>query len=63
MADYIMTEDEHAQLTDIINEYWVDFSKLVAAQLNKVSPHLRSQLLMMLEDSSSVHGSDYGRYL
>ena len=58
-----MDEDEHILLTKIKDHYWIGLSKLVAACLNKAPEHLHGELLMMLQDSSSVYGSSYEDYL
>lgn len=58
-----MTEDEHNQLVEICNQYWQDFSKLIARMLEKAPKHLHNELLAMMQDHSSVYGSNYEKYL
>jgi hypothetical protein len=50
-------------LSDIKNEYWIKFSKLIAETLKKVPISLHDELLIMLQDASSVYGSNYEKYL
>lgn len=58
-----MTEDEAIQLNNICNEFWVEFSKLVARSLDQnTSPDLEDPLLEKLGEHSSVYGSDYAKY-
>jgi len=58
-----MTEDEHIHLVEVGNEYWNEFSQLIAAKLQKVPPHLRDEFLAMMQDKSSVYGSCYDKYM
>jgi hypothetical protein len=50
-------------LFELKNEYWIEFSKLIAQTLKKAPAHLHDELLMMLQESSSVYGSGYDKYL
>lgn len=59
----ILTEEEDDLLYEIKNQYWHDFSKLVGETLNKVPEKLQDELLMMLQDCSSVYGSEYEKHL
>lgn len=43
--------------------YWRDFSKLVARYVSKTPADLHRELLMRLQDRSSVYGSNYRSYL
>lgn len=54
---------EHVMLTKICNEYWKEFSVLVAKHLEKAPHHLQDILLTMIEDHSSAHGSDFVRHM
>jgi hypothetical protein len=58
-----MTSDEHDQLHNICEDYWKEFSQLVAKHLGRAPHHLQDQLLLMIEDRSSAHGSDFTRYM
>lgn len=57
-----MTENESITLNDICNEFWVEFSKLVAQTLDRTTPDLEDLLLEKLGEHSSVYGSDYAKY-
>lgn len=58
-----MTEREGELLHRVTEAYWVAFSKLVARHLDRVPPHLQGDLLMRLQEHSSVYGSAYAQYL
>ncbi len=58
-----MTEGDHIMLNKICNEYWAEFSVLVAKHLEKAPRRLQDILLVMLEDRSSAHGSDFVRHM
>lgn len=57
----MMTEDEHIMLSELCNDYWHDFSKLVNTYLNKVPNHLKCNLELMLQDHSSVYSRETSR--
>ena len=58
-----MTEDEHIALVELGDEYWEEFSKLIADKLKKAPPHLRDIFLSMMQEKSSVYGSKYEDYM
>ncbi len=58
-----MTEDEHIQLVELGDEFWEEFSKLIAAKLQKAPPHLRDIFLAMMQDKASVYGSKFEDYM
>jgi hypothetical protein len=58
-----MTEEEGILLNEIRNEFYIEFSQLVAKHLSRVPEHLRANLLMQLSDTSSVYGSCYEDYM
>jgi hypothetical protein len=55
----MITEDEDDLLHDLKDRYWKDFSKLVSAYLSAAPEHLRDNLAMMMQESSSVYGADW----
>lgn len=57
-----MTEDEHVRLNDQCNVFWFGLGELVAKMLDQVPEELEGQLLEMLEDRASVHGSPFEKY-
>lgn len=57
------TEEEEDLIHEVQDNYWVDFSKLVGSTLSKVPEHLRDDLLMRLQEKSSVYGSAYDKYI
>ena len=60
----VLSEAELDTLHDIKEKYWEDFSALVRRALLEAPRELRPHLLVMLEESSSCHGSKYvGRAL
>lgn len=65
MPKYIryLTEEQDLMLHNICEEYWKEFSQLVAKHLTKAPLEFQRELLIRLEDKSSVHGSDFERYL
>lgn len=48
---------------DLKNQYYTDFSKLVAEYLSKVPKDLRFEFMMILQKLSSVYGSCYEKYM
>lgn len=54
-----MTEDEADLLHELKEQYWLDFSKLVASYIRKVPEHLSAELAERLQESSSVYGSKF----
>jgi hypothetical protein len=58
-----MTEDEHILLNEVGNQFYEDFSRLVAEALMKLPDNLRYDALDHLGDMTSVYGSNYGEYL
>lgn len=63
MSRHYLYESEHILLTNICNEYWREFGQLVAKHLQKAPAELRDHLLVMIEERSSAHGSNYEKYL
>ncbi len=59
----MMTEEEYITLSELGDEYWEEFSKLIAAKLKKCPEHLRDKFLTMLQELSSVFGSKYDHYM
>lgn len=57
-----MTEDEGDRLNDQCNVFWYGLGELVAKMLDQVPEELESDLLVMLEDRASVHGSPFESY-
>jgi hypothetical protein len=58
-----MTTDEVELLNDIANGYWEEFGQLVARHLMRAPQHLREELLMTLQERSSVYGCAYERHM
>lgn len=58
-----MTEEESILVNQISNEYWTEFSKLVAKHLSRVPRHLQDELLMILQEHSSCYGSNYEEHM
>jgi hypothetical protein len=56
-----MTSEERDLLYALKNQYWLDFSALVNATLEKAPGHLRDYLKDMLRESSSVYGRKTGK--
>ena len=53
-----MTEEEGQLIFEVKEEYWVELGKLVTRQLAKVPVHLEANLLMQMQEASSL----YSRY-
>ena len=58
-----MTEDEGILCHRASNEYWEKLSKLIGETLSQVPENVRDDLMMQLQDRSSVYGSDYKKYI
>lgn len=58
-----MTESESELLWQVGNEYYTDFGKLIAKTLRKVPANLQEELKGRLQDSSSVYGSCYEKFM
>ncbi|MDQ3774842.1 MAG: hypothetical protein M3461_11005 [Pseudomonadota bacterium] len=58
-----MTNEEGELLNNIANEYWEEFGQLVARHLLRAPQHLRDELLMTLQERSSVYGCAYERHM
>ena len=58
-----MTEDDYDLMHEISDQYWIDLSKLIGRTLSKAPARLHDELLMRLQEKSSVYGSDYESHL
>lgn len=58
-----MSEEEYEKLVTLGDEFWEEFSKLIAAKLKKTPSHLREVFLAMMQDKASVYGSKYDHYM
>lgn len=56
-------EDKYELLQIAKDEYYIEFSKLIASTLKKVPKEWQDDLLVRLQETSSVYGSRYARYL
>lgn len=52
-----MSEEEEELVFETYDQYWLDFSKLVRDTLKKVPEHLRGDLMVHLQEKSSVYGA------
>lgn len=57
-----MTNDELDLVLDVAEHFWVQLSKLVARELDKVPAHLDGELLLRLQEKCSVYGTNYEVY-
>jgi hypothetical protein len=57
------TWDELDLLHSITEEFWREYSKLVANSLKRAPEHLHDLLLTQLQEKSSVYGSEYECWL
>lgn len=57
------SEDELDLLHSIVDEFWVEFGKLVAKSLNKAPQDLEDLCLIQLQEHASVYGSNFEKYL
>jgi len=48
---------------ELLEKYWIDFSKLVARYVDKVPANEVGDMLMYMQEKSSVYGSAYGDYV
>lgn len=58
-----MTEDEHIYLVKLCDQFYTGFAKLIGRTVSKAPKHLHDELIAMLSDQSSVHGSPYEQYI
>ena len=58
-----MTEEQADQLHEIKEEFYIEFSKLVARTLAKLPPSREYEVLYTLQEKTSVWGSCYKKYL
>ncbi len=56
-------EDRLDLLHKAKDDFWLNFSKLIADHLKTLPPELHDDALMMFGEASSVYGSCYRRYM
>jgi hypothetical protein len=51
-----MTEEEHEQLVEVGDEFWLEFSALCERYLARAPSHLRREYEMYLSEKTSLYG-------
>lgn len=51
-----MTEQEHIDMAEAGNRFWLEFSELCNRYINAAPEHLRAEYEMFLGDKTSIYG-------
>ena len=58
-----LSEEEADLLHETLEEFWIDFGKLVAEKLNKLPKDLEFFMLMRMQERASVYGTAYSKHI
>jgi hypothetical protein len=58
-----LSEEEADLMHETLEEFWIDFGKLVAEKLNKLPKDLEFFMLMRMQERASVYGTAYPKHI